>query len=125
MRYLTVLYDPKCGLCRRVHGWLADQPKLVELVLVPIYSKEAQYRFPRLNHSLTGRDLTVITDKGGVYFGAKAWLMVLWALERYREWSYRLATPELMPTVRKIFSTISQNRYQISSRLGRNATMAR
>ena len=27
---LTVLYDPSCGLCRRVHDWLTDLPKLVE-----------------------------------------------------------------------------------------------
>jgi len=40
--------------------------------------------------------------------------MVLWALGRYREWAYRLATPELLPTVRRIVSLISQHRYQIS-----------
>jgi hypothetical protein len=40
--------------------------------------------------------------------------MVLWSLSRYREWSYRLATPELLPTTKKVVSAISQNRYQIS-----------
>jgi hypothetical protein len=58
--------------------------------------------------------LTVISDEGAVYYGSKAWLMVLWALCRYREWSYRLATPELLPTTRRIVSLISQHRYQIS-----------
>ena len=111
---LTVLYDPDCGLCRRVHEWLMDRPKLVELDLVPIRSDEARHRFPHLEHELTTKDLTVISDQGAVYFGPKAWLMVLWALANYREWSYRLATPELLPTTRRVVSLISQHRYQIS-----------
>ena len=111
---LTVLYDPSCGLCRRVHDWLEGQPKFIELVLIPVKSDEAMRRFPHLDHEPTLKDLTVINDDGGVYFGPKAWLMVLWALCRYREWSYRLASPELLPTTRKVVSLISQHRYQIS-----------
>lgn len=114
MSILTLLYDPACGLCRRVQGWLADQPKLIELRMVPIKSEGAKKRFPELNHELTSEDLTVITDQGAVYFGPKAWLMVLWSLSRYREWSYRLASPELLPTTRRVVSLISQHRYQIS-----------
>jgi predicted DCC family thiol-disulfide oxidoreductase YuxK len=97
-----------------VHDWLEEQPKLVELTLVPVKSDEARHRFPQLDHEPTANDLTVISEQGAVYFGPKAWLMVLWALCRYREWSYRLATPELLPTVRRIVSLISQHRYQIS-----------
>jgi predicted DCC family thiol-disulfide oxidoreductase YuxK len=111
---LTVLYDPDCGLCRRAHEWLAEQPKLVELNFVPCASEEARKRFPLLDHDLTKQDLTVISHDGAVFFGPKAWLMVLWALVRYREWSYRLASPELLPTTKRVVSAISQNRYQIS-----------
>jgi len=75
---LTVLYDPECGLCRRSHEWLAEQSKLVDLTFVPCASEEARKRFPQLNHDLTKADLTVIGDDGAVYFGPKAWLMVLW-----------------------------------------------
>jgi hypothetical protein len=39
---------------------------------------------------------------------------VLWALAGYRDWSYRLAAPELLPTTKRVVSLISQNRYQIS-----------
>ena len=91
MLSLTVLYDPECGLCRRAHEWLAEQSKLVELNFVPCASDEARKRYPQLNHDLTKKDLTVISDDGAVYFGPKAWLMVLWALTRYRDWAYRLA----------------------------------
>jgi predicted DCC family thiol-disulfide oxidoreductase YuxK len=114
MNALTVLYDQTCGLCRRAHEWLDQQPKLVEMHFVPCNSDEARKRYPQLNHSLTQKDLTVIGDGGAVYFGPKAWLMVLWALASYRDWAYRLATPELLPTTKKVVSVISQNRYQIS-----------
>lgn len=118
MAKLTVLYDPDCGLCRRAHGWLEQQPKLVELAFVPVKSDEAKRQFPQLNHDLTAQDLTVISDQGAVYFGPKAWLMVLWSLCQYREWSYRLSAPELLPTTKKVVSLISQNRYQISRATG-------
>lgn len=118
---LTVLYDPECGLCRRAHEWLAEQSKIVELNFVPCASEEARKRYPQLNHDLTKKDLTVVGDENGaVYFGPKAWLMVLWALARYRDWSYRLATPELLPTTKRVVSLISQNRYQIGRAAGLN-----
>ncbi len=114
MRQLTVLYDPQCGLCCRVHAWLLAQPKYVEIAFVPVASEEARRRFPELNHALTLRDVTVITDEGAVYWGAKAWLMCLWALHRYREWAFRLSSPELLPTARRVVSMISQNRHRLA-----------
>ena len=121
MAVLTLLYDPACGLCRRVQGWLAEQPKLIELRMIPIKTDTARQRFSELNREMTSEDLTVISDRGAVYFGPKAWLMVLWSLTRYRDWSYRLASPELLPTTRRVVSLISQHRYQLS----RVATFAR
>ena len=118
MSSLTVLYDQDCGLCRRAHDWLAQQTKLVELIFVPCASDEARRKYPELNHELTKQDLTVIGENGAVFFGPKAWLMVLWALTRYREWSYRLSSPELLPTTKRVVSAISQNRYQISRATG-------
>lgn len=113
MRELTVLYDPQCGLCRRAQGWLMSKPKYLELVFVPAGSEEARRRYPQLDHSLTLTDLTVISDQGAVYSGPKAWLMCLWALREYREWSLRLSSPELLPTAKRVISMISQNRYQL------------
>ena len=115
MRQLTVLYDPNCGLCRRVQAWMVLQPAIIEVVFVPVNSDEARSRYPQLNHSLTLTDLTVITDEGAVYFGPKAWIMCMWALRNYNEWSIRLSTPELLPTARRVFSMISQNRYKLET----------
>jgi len=67
---------------------------------------------------VASEDLTAISDQGAVYFGPKAWLMVLWTLCRYRDWSYRLASPELLPTTRRVVSLVSQHRYQISRAAG-------
>lgn len=114
MNKLTVLYDPTCGLCRRAHEWLLEQPKFVSLAFVPCDSAQARHLFPNLNHALTTRDLTVISEDGAVYFGPKGWLMVLWSLHGYREWSYRLSSPELLGTTRQVVSLISRNRHQLS-----------
>lgn len=113
MRELTVLYDPQCGLCRRAQGWLMSRPKYVELAFVPASSEEAWIQYPQLDHSLTLTDLTVISDEGAVYSGPKAWLMCLWALREYRDWAIRLSSPELLPTAKRVISTVSQNRYQL------------
>jgi predicted DCC family thiol-disulfide oxidoreductase YuxK len=118
MSKLTVLYDPDCGLCRRAHDWLSEQAKIVELNFVPCASDEARRRYPRLDHELTKTDLTVIDSSGAVYFGSKAWLMVLWSLSAYREWAYRLSSPELLPTTKRVVSAVSQNRYQIGKLTG-------
>ena len=113
MRQLTVLYDPQCALCRRVHAWLAQQPKYIDMVFVLVASEEAFYRYPKLNHALTVKDVTVISDQGAVYLGEKAWLMCLWGLRKYREWSLRLSSPELLPTVRRVVSMVSENRQHL------------
>jgi predicted DCC family thiol-disulfide oxidoreductase YuxK len=113
MAELTVLYDPQCGLCCRVKDWLAGQPKYVDLRFVPANSQEAWYRYPQLQHERTLAELTVISERGAVYHGPKAWLMCLWALGDYREWSFRLSAPELLPTAKQVISMISQNRYRL------------
>ena len=113
MAKLTVLYDPQCGLCCRVKDWVSNQPKYVDLVFVPANSEDARYRYPQLNHPRTLSELTVISEQGAVYYGAKAWLMCLWALGNYRAWSFRLSAPELLPTTKQVISRISQNRYKL------------
>jgi predicted DCC family thiol-disulfide oxidoreductase YuxK len=110
---LTVLYDPQCALCRRLQGWMLGQPVFVELSFVAAASADARHRFPELDHALTLKDLTVISDRGAIYWGPKAWLMCLWSLKQYRAWSFRLSAPGLLPTTRKVVSMISENRHKL------------
>jgi predicted DCC family thiol-disulfide oxidoreductase YuxK len=63
-------------------------------------------------------DLVVVADSGEVWAGDSAWLMVLWALADYRHWSYRLASPLLLPTARTLFAKLSDYRGSLSCGLG-------
>ena len=112
METLTVLYDARCELCRRVRAWLEVQPAYVRLEFVAAGSGEARRRFPGLDHAASLEELTVVSDAGDVYAGAHGWLMCLWALRDYRAWALRLSAPALMPQARRIITWVSQNRWR-------------
>jgi predicted DCC family thiol-disulfide oxidoreductase YuxK len=114
---LTVLYDIRCALCRRARAWLDDQAKYVPLEYVAAGSQEARQRFPGLDHENTLVDLTVVGMNGEVYHGAKAWIMCLWALKKYRGTALRLATPELMPSAKRVIAWVSRNRFRVGTDL--------
>jgi hypothetical protein len=98
---------------------MQQQPRYVDLAFLPAGSKEARYRFPQLDHDRTKTELTVISDSGAVYRGAKAWVMCLWALREYRAWSLKLGSPELMPLARRFIAWISRNRFRFGDFVGR------
>src|SRR4051812_28704788 len=77
---LTVLYDERCPLCRRLKEWLGDQPTLSPVEFLAADSAEAHARFPRLDHARTTRVLAVVTSNGAVYEGERAWLVCGWVL---------------------------------------------
>jgi predicted DCC family thiol-disulfide oxidoreductase YuxK len=115
MKALTVLYDAQCGFCVKCRWWLAGQPKFVAMDFLPAGGPEAARLFPELVGPGQAEELTVVSDEGGVYQGARAWLVCLWALRDYREWSLRLATPGLLPLARAAFALVSASRKKISS----------
>ena len=107
MTRFTLYYDARCGLCCAVRDWIARQPQLVPIECVP--------------KTPDAEDLVVVADSGEVWAGDGAWLMVLWALERYRSMSYRLAQPALLPAARALFAKLSAYRGSISCALGLDA----
>jgi predicted DCC family thiol-disulfide oxidoreductase YuxK len=117
MRRLTVLYDARCGLCSRARRWLERQPQLVPLELMAADSADARRRFPTLA-TAEPEELVVVSDEGDVYRGSSAWIMCLWALDEYREWSFRMARPSLLPLARSIVEWISTRRHRLSRALG-------
>ena len=117
MRKLTVLYDARCGFCSACRRWLEVQPQLVSLEFLPAGSDEARRRFPTLT-AAEPEELVVVSDDGGVYRDSHAWIMCLWALDEFREWSFRLARPALLPLARTVFEWVSERRRGISSLLG-------
>jgi hypothetical protein len=101
---LVVYYDSRCGLCLAVRDWIGRQRQLVPV--------ECRPKSPEMD------ELVVIADTGEVLSGDTAWLMVLWALVEYRDWSYRLANPALLPAARAFFARLSKYRGLLSCALG-------
>jgi predicted DCC family thiol-disulfide oxidoreductase YuxK len=114
MQKLYVLYDPRCGMCERLRDWLLVQRSWIGLSLIAAGSEKARSLFPGLEKIATSEDLVVISDEGEVYLNNHAWIMVLYALEDYREWARRLTHPLLLPMVRQAWAMISSNRHGIS-----------
>ncbi|WP_254069012.1 DCC1-like thiol-disulfide oxidoreductase family protein [Streptomyces sp. TM32] len=114
VRRLTVLYDPKCPLCTRVHDWLVKQRQLVPLELLPVATAETRARFPGLDHEATLREITVIGDSGQVYTGHAAWVVCLWALADYRPMAHRFTSPAGAPLARA--AVLAAARYRARTR---------
>ena len=114
MRYLTVLFDHRCALCRRARSWLEAEPQYVQLRFVAAGSADARRRFPDLDVASTLRDLTVVSDEADVYGGAKAWLMCLWALRDYRGLALDWASPGRMSQARRFVAWVSDHRQALS-----------
>jgi predicted DCC family thiol-disulfide oxidoreductase YuxK len=114
MKTLYVLYDERCALCKQLKEWLLVQRSWIGLSLIPAGSPRAKAMFPALEKIAGSNDLVVISDLGEVYLNNHAWIMCLYALEEYRNWALRLASPLLLPLARQAFKTLSKNRQTIS-----------
>jgi predicted DCC family thiol-disulfide oxidoreductase YuxK len=114
MRRLFILYDARCGLCTWARRWLSRQPAFLEMTFVPARSEWAERLFPDLGKWSEADELIVVSDEGGVYRGGSAWIMCLYALQEYREWSERLARPMLLPLARQAFALVSKRRRDLS-----------
>jgi len=115
-RRLTVLYDASCALCRRARGWLDRQAQNVRLEFVAAASNQARQRFPELDPAETLKEMYVVDEHGQVYRGEKAWLMCLWALEDYRDWSLRLAKPGRIDHAKRFVGWVSSRRHFLGGR---------
>lgn len=112
MNKLYVLYDETCGVCILARCWMGRQPALVDLEFVSAGSPVARLLFPEL--ASASEEFTVVSDEGDVWRGTAAWLMCLWALTEFREWSRRLSSPALAPFARQAFELLSKNRKRLS-----------
>ena len=113
MKQLTVLYDGACALCVRCRDFLAVSRTLVPLELLSCQSREARERYGAV--PWLGEELVVVSDEGDVWVGSAAFLVSMWALADYREWSYRLSGPELAPLAERFFVTFSSQRKRLAT----------
>ncbi|HYQ15172.1 MAG TPA: DCC1-like thiol-disulfide oxidoreductase family protein [Polyangiaceae bacterium] len=107
-RSLDVLFDPGCALCRRCVAWMQHQPSYVPLRFVPCTGDAARARYGDI--PWLGDELVVVSDAGEVWVGPAGFLTCLWALEEYREWSFRLAGPAFAPLAERFFLALSHRR---------------
>jgi predicted DCC family thiol-disulfide oxidoreductase YuxK len=109
---LTVLYDERCTLCRKLKSWLAGQASLVPIEFLAAGSTEAQCRFPALDHRRSITVLTVVGGDGAVYEGERAWLVCAWALPSWQPIAERLATRSGLHFTRIASRAIDRYRHQ-------------
>ena len=115
MKHLTVLYDGACALCLRCVDFLAASRTFVPLELLSCQSQSARDRFGAV--PWLGEELVCVSDEGEVWVGPAAFLLCLWALTDYREWSYRLSGPALAPLAERFFVALSSQRARVASLL--------
>lgn len=101
MKRLDLYFDARCALCITIVRWLASQQQLVPIRCIP--KQEGV------------DDLVVVADTGHYWRGDAAWLIVLWALDEYRDWSMRLSRPALLPLARQAFTMLSSNRHLLAN----------
>ncbi|MEA2749562.1 MAG: hypothetical protein QOI41_3705 [Myxococcales bacterium] len=112
MERLTVLYDGTCALCVRCRDFLASSRTLVPLELLASQSRDARERYGSV--PWLGEELVVVSDEGDVWVGPAAFLVSMWALAEYREWSYRLSGPAFAPLAERFFVALSSRRKRIA-----------
>jgi predicted DCC family thiol-disulfide oxidoreductase YuxK len=113
---LTVLYDERCAFCVRCRDWLATQPVLVDVELVPAGSDRGQALVE--GAAWVGKELVVLDDEGRAWTGPDAFLMCLWATARYRGWAFRFNGPHAGRFAERFFLHVSKRRGRYSQWLG-------
>lgn len=116
MKRLDVIYDDGCSFCRRCVRWLGREPQVIELRFLPANSVDTAARYPGLTG--LGEEITAVDDAGGVYRGTDAYLVCLYALRRWRAWSFRLSSPGWRPLARRAFALLSSKRGSLSKLVG-------
>jgi hypothetical protein len=88
----------------------------VPLHFVACGSPEARARYGEV--PWLGEELVIVSDEGDVWAGAAAFIVALWSLREWREWSYRISGPALAPMAERFFHAISGNRKRLGALLG-------
>ncbi len=111
---IAVFYDQECNLCRACRQWLMAQEKYFPVEFMAYQSCRAREACPQLMELNPDKEIVVMADNGQIYQGGSAWIMCLYALRRYRELSFKLAHPMLLPLAKKMCHVVSNNRMRLS-----------
>jgi len=119
MKAICVLFDSSCEFCRHCVRWLGNQEQVVKVWCLPRGSRQAIDAFGEAVNEGGAAELVVVDSDGGVYRGPDAFIICLWALERYQGWAKRLASPALKPYARSMFKLISSKRHLLANVLSK------
>ncbi len=117
MEKIWIVYDSHSRLCVKFRWWMVERPKFAEMEFLPAGMSDALRLLPDLPPEAAAEEVVVVSDEGGVYLGTSAWLMCLWGLEDFREGTERLASPRLLPLVRKAAAMALRDPGRLSSLL--------
>lgn len=109
---LIVLYDERCALCLRCRDWMLRQEAFVPLEFLGSHSRRAVELYGAI--PWLGDELVVVGDEGQVWAGPAAFLVCLWALVEYREWSFHLAGDTFSKVAVRFFARLSKDRKWIA-----------
>jgi predicted DCC family thiol-disulfide oxidoreductase YuxK len=112
-RALTVLFDPTCSLCQRCRSWMLAQAAYVPLRFLACTGQEARRAYGDI--PWLADELVVVGDGGEVWAGPAAFLVCLWALHDWREWSLRLSAPAFAPLAERFFLFLSSRRRSVAA----------
>ena len=91
-RFLVLLFDESCPLCRTLRKFLSTRRPIVPIHLVPVGSPRAAELFPDLDLRRAREILTVVDDVGHLYEGDAAWIVCAWALPALRGLAEHVST---------------------------------
>ncbi len=103
-----VFYDALCPVCVRCAGWLERSSQHVPLALLDCRSVIARARYGQL--PWLGRELVVVSDRGEVWYGPRAFLVCMWALRGWRGLALLLSSELLLPLGEVFFRFVSDHR---------------
>jgi predicted DCC family thiol-disulfide oxidoreductase YuxK len=113
---MYVLYDAECGMCCRAVRRLLQEPSYFPVRFAPASAPGIAARFGAAIGD--GQQLVVVSDVGEVWRGTSAWIMVLYAMRRWRPLAMRLARPGWRPLAARAIGAVSRNRRGISEMFG-------
>lgn len=112
MKKLTIIYDGKCGFCKKWIDWVKERDENEVFKFLPCESQERTNRFPEINTQDCLAAMYIVTPDKTFYRGADALPKILQELPRWKLISYLLSLPGINLITWPAYRIIAKNRYR-------------
>ena len=115
---LYFFYDQTCALCVRFKGWVAQRDVTREVELLPLSEEGLQARFPMVDFTRAGKQLTECDRRGEVYEGIAVLRMLALSVPGLAllDWVYGL--PGVQAVSGGIYQTVNRVRRRLCFNCG-------